>query len=65
MSDVLCRAFDIELTSKHVPERPDGDTCVVITPWMSTGRYSKNDGQTIDVQERTGYRNGYGMFIVT
>ncbi|CAB3993951.1 Hypothetical predicted protein [Paramuricea clavata] len=63
LSDFLCGAFGIEQTSNHLPERPDGDSCTVITPRTanSNSRPSsarsqarKDDEANMDYR---GYRN--------
>ena len=41
LSDFLCDAFGIERTSNHLPERPDVDSCTVITP-----RIGKSNSET-------------------
>ena len=45
LSDFLCGAFGIEQTSNHLPERPDGDSCTVITP-ASNSRANSARSQT-------------------
>ena len=63
LSDFLCGAFGIEQTSNHLPERPDGDSCTVITPRIanSNSRPSSARSQARKEDEANmdyrGYRN--------
>ena len=63
MSDFLCGAFGIEQTSNHLPERPEGDSCIVITPRTSNGNarsgYARSQGRRADEADMNyrGYRN--------
>ncbi|XP_028405303.1 protein maelstrom homolog [Dendronephthya gigantea] len=63
MSDFLCGAFGIEQTSNHLPERPEGDCCVVLTPRTSNGNAragnARSRGRRVDEADMNyrDYRN--------
>ena len=46
LSDFLCDAFGIERTSSHLPERPDVDSCTVITPRIGKSNSEPSGGRS-------------------
>lgn len=64
LSDFLCAAFGIEMTSNHLPERPDGESCTVVTPKLpdsydrgAAGFQEKTDSQ--EKQNTDYFSQGY------
>lgn len=46
ISDALASIYNIELTNKHLPERQDDTSCLVIPPSVYSSQYSSTKPQT-------------------